>query len=61
MPPRRAVQRYIEDPLAEELLLGTFGEGDIVMAEISPEDPLTVVFKKKEVKASKKKKELVTN
>jgi ATP-dependent Clp protease ATP-binding subunit ClpC len=31
-PLRRAVQRMIEDPLAEELLMGTFHEGDIIRA-----------------------------
>ncbi|MCE5200581.1 MAG: ATP-dependent Clp protease ATP-binding subunit [Armatimonadota bacterium] len=33
-PLRRAVQRLIEDPLAEEILLGRFGEGDTVRAEV---------------------------
>jgi ATP-dependent Clp protease ATP-binding subunit ClpC len=33
-PLRRAVQRLIEDPLAEELLRGTFSEGDIIRAEV---------------------------
>lgn len=33
-PLRRAVQRMIEDPLAEEILLGRFGEGDTIRAEM---------------------------
>lgn len=33
-PLRRAVQRLIEDPLAEEILLGRFREGDIIRAEL---------------------------
>jgi len=52
-PLRRAVQRYIEDPLAEELLRGNFGEGDNILASVDPEDPEKVVFVKQ------KKKELV--
>ena len=32
-PLRRAVQQYLEDPLAEELLLGTFEFGDTVVAK----------------------------
>lgn len=33
-PLRRAVQRKIEDPLSEEILLGRFGEGDTIRAEM---------------------------
>lgn len=33
-PLRRAVQRMIEDPLAEEILLGRFGAGDTIRAEV---------------------------
>lgn len=33
-PLRRAVQRQIEDPLSEEILLGRFSEGDTVRAEL---------------------------
>jgi len=32
---RRAVQRLIEDPLAEEVLRGTFRPGDTVLAALS--------------------------
>ncbi len=44
-PLRRAVQRYIEDPLSEELLLGRFQSGDNIMADLDGE---TVVFSRKE-------------
>jgi ATP-dependent Clp protease ATP-binding subunit ClpC len=44
-PLRRAVQRVIEDPLSEEILLGHFAEGDTIKAEL--EDG-KVVFKKAE-------------
>jgi ATP-dependent Clp protease ATP-binding subunit ClpC len=33
-PLRRAVQRYLEDPLAEEMLKGTFAEGMVVKVKI---------------------------
>jgi len=65
-PLRRAVQRYIEDPLAEELLLGGFSAGDHIMAEMEGDDK-KIIFKrihsdegeggsgkKKEVAGSKK-------
>ena len=44
-PLRRAVQRFIEDPLSEEILLGRFSDGDTIMAEL--EDG-KVIFKKAE-------------
>jgi len=44
-PLRRAVQKVIEDPLSEEILLGRFTDGDTILAEL--EDG-KVVFKKAE-------------
>lgn len=59
-PLRRAVQRYIEDPLSEEMLMGTFQEGDHIMADVDSEDAEKIVFKKiKKDGGSSKKKELV--
>jgi len=58
-PLRRAVQRFIEDPLSEEMLEGKFHEGDAIMADVDPEDAEKIVFKKI-VKKEGKKKELVT-
>ncbi len=46
-PLRRAVQRFIEDPLSEELLIGRFTAGDVIIAD-TEEDGKTVVFKRKE-------------
>ena len=46
-PLRRAVQRFIEDPLSEEMLLGRFQKGDVILAD-TEEDGKTVVFKRKE-------------
>jgi ATP-dependent Clp protease ATP-binding subunit ClpC len=59
-PLRRAVQRYIEDPLSEEMLMGTFQEGDHIMADVDSEEVEKIVFKKiKKDGGSSKKKELV--
>jgi ATP-dependent Clp protease ATP-binding subunit ClpC len=32
-PLKRAIQKYVEDPLAEELLLGHFKEGDKIIVK----------------------------
>lgn len=57
-PLRRAVQRNIEDPLSEALLLGRFAEGDHVIAEL--DDEKKVVFRKKSDDPPKKReKQLV--
>lgn len=45
-PLRRAVQKLIEDPLSEEMLLGSFHAGDEILAELT--DDKKVVFRKKE-------------
>lgn len=42
-PLRRAVQRFIEDPLSEEMLLGRFHAGDAILAD--SEDGKTVFFR----------------
>jgi ATP-dependent Clp protease ATP-binding subunit ClpC len=56
-PLRRAVQRFIEDPLSEELLFGRFQSGDHVVAELDGE---TVVFRRKNPEdGPEKEKELV--
>ncbi len=56
-PLRRAVQRYIEDPLAEEMLLGTFSTGDTILADV--DDDKKVIFRKKDPETNGKKKEKV--
>ena len=45
-PLRRAIQRLIEDPLSEEVLLGRFSEGDVIRAEVADEK---IIFRKAEV------------
>jgi ATP-dependent Clp protease ATP-binding subunit ClpC len=48
-PLRRAVQRLIEDPLSEEVLLGRFSAGDIIRAEMDGEgEKSAVIFRKVE-------------
>lgn len=59
-PLRRAVQRLIEDPLSEELLLGSFHYGDEIIAELTEDKK--VVFRKKEKQTDGvSPKELVKN
>ena len=53
-PLRRAVQRYLEDPLAEEMLKGTFTEGMVVKVKI---DKRTGELKFSELKAETETKD----
>ena len=43
-PLKRTIQRMIQDPLALELLNGTFGEGDTVVADAKGD---TITFRKR--------------
>ena len=45
-PLRRAVQRFIEDPLSEELLLSRFHEGDTILADVDSDG--NIIFKRNE-------------
>ena len=36
-PLKRAIQRYIEDPLSEKILLGEYAKGDEIEVDVSPE------------------------
>jgi ATP-dependent Clp protease ATP-binding subunit ClpC len=60
-PLRRAVQKLIEDPLSEEMLMGSFHAGDVIVAEL--DDDKKVVFRKKvpDEGKPKKEKQLVKN
>jgi len=52
-PLRRAVQRLIEDPLSEEVLLGRFSPGDTISADMDGEgENAMVIFRKVEVPQS---------
>ncbi|AKD56228.1 ATP-dependent Clp protease ATP-binding subunit [Spirosoma radiotolerans] len=49
-PLSRAIQRYLEDPVAEEILKGELKEGDVILADYSGEgEVLTITVKKPEV------------
>ncbi|MBV8355590.1 MAG: AAA family ATPase, partial [Candidatus Eremiobacteraeota bacterium] len=45
-PLRRAIQREVEDELAEEMLRGKFGAGDRILAEVNPDNPDKLRFSK---------------
>lgn len=48
-PLNRAIQKYLEDALAEEILKGELSEGDVILADYSGEgDELTITVNKKE-------------
>lgn len=55
-PLKRAIQKYLEDPLAEEIIKSKLGEGDVVDVDLDKEkQEITVSVTK--AKAPKKKKE----
>ncbi|MGA3037199.1 MAG: ATP-dependent Clp protease ATP-binding subunit [Vulcanimicrobiaceae bacterium] len=45
-PLRRAIQREVEDELAEEMLRGRFGPGDRILCEVDPDNPDKLRFSK---------------
>ncbi len=45
-PLRRAIQREVEDELAEEMLRGTFAAGDRILGEVDPDNPEKLRFSK---------------
>jgi ATP-dependent Clp protease ATP-binding subunit ClpC len=50
-PLKRAIQKYLEDPIAEEILKGELTEGDTLMVDFDKEaNEIKVVDKKKEAK-----------
>jgi ATP-dependent Clp protease ATP-binding subunit ClpC len=57
-PLNRAIQRYLEDPIAEEILKGEIVEGGIIQADHDGKsDLLTIKIKKPKSSSSKEKKE----
>ena len=36
-PLKRSIQRYIEDPLSEKILMGEFGRGDEIEVDVAPD------------------------
>jgi len=53
-PLRRAIQRLVEDPLAEDFIRGTYKEGDKVFIDVSPDDETKIIFFKEGEKPEKK-------
>ncbi len=45
-PLRRAIQRNVEDELAEEMLKGSFGSGDHILADVDPDDTEKLKYSK---------------
>ncbi len=43
-PLKRTIQRYIEDPLSEKILMAEFAPGDDIQVEVSEEDPELLAF-----------------
>ena len=56
-PLHRALQKYIEDPMAEEIIKGELSEGDIIELIKDPEQDVLKINVSKPPKAKKKKEE----
>ncbi len=56
-PLNRAIQRYLEDPIAEEILKGEIVEGGIILADYDGKGDLLTIKIKKPKPSSKEKKE----
>jgi len=56
-PLKRAIQKYLEDPLAEEIIKSKLGEGDMVDVDLDKEKQEIVVSVSKAKPAKKKKEE----
>jgi len=57
-PLNRAIQKYVEDPVAEEILKGDIAEGDTIIADHEKDkEELTIKHKKKKASREKKEKE----
>lgn len=54
-PLHRSIQKYLEDPLAEEILNGTIKVGQVMIADLDKEKQ-TIIFKAKEEPKKKEKK-----
>lgn len=54
-PLHRAIQKYVEDPLAEEILNMSIKEGDVLEADVDKEKQI-LIFKKKDSPKPKKEK-----
>jgi ATP-dependent Clp protease ATP-binding subunit ClpC len=45
-PLRRAIQRMVEDELAEQMIRGTFSSGDHILGDVDPDDPEKMKYTK---------------
>ena len=45
-PLRRAIQRMVEDELAEEMLKGNLNAGDHILGDVDPDDPEKLKYSK---------------
>ncbi len=55
-PLNRAIQKYLEDPIAEEILKGDLAEGDVLKVDFDSKEDKLVFAKKKKVKSSSEAK-----
>jgi len=56
-PLKRAIQKYLEDPLAEEIIQSNLTEGDIINVDLDAKTSEILIKTGKKQKSSKKKKE----
>jgi ATP-dependent Clp protease ATP-binding subunit ClpC len=56
-PLKRAIQKYLEDPLAEEIIQSNLSEGDIINVDLDAKTSEILIKTGKKKKADKKKKE----
>ena len=54
-PLNRAIQKYLEDPIAEEILKGVLSEGDILLVDFNTKEEKLVFSKKKKAKKKEAK------
>lgn len=58
-PLNRAIQKYLEDPMAEAIIKSTLNQGDILLVDFDKEkDEITIKTKKKKALPTNEKKEL---
>jgi ATP-dependent Clp protease ATP-binding subunit ClpC len=55
-PLKRAIQKYLEDPLAEEIIKSSLTEGDIINVDVENEEIKIKITKPKDAKESKESK-----
>jgi ATP-dependent Clp protease ATP-binding subunit ClpC len=56
-PLKRAIQKYVEDPLAEEIIKAELVEGDIIEVDLAEDNESLLVNVNKPAKSGRKKKE----